>query len=682
MVAWLGSAWATKYQLVTSADQLVAGAKYIIANGTSGDVYVISTESNTNNRKTTTATVSNSQITSTDAMMVFKLGGASNAWTFTTTNYSGTNGFLYNKDTSNNRLFVGDNTETNKFTITFSNNEITSITCNGNTSKGVMCFNGTLVACYGSKSSSYKVPQLYKEVEGSSDSDGGNDSEGTDDSEGGNDNEETDDKVGDYVLTNLSDIRPNDDVIITMTNATATYAMANNKGTTAAPTAVKVTVSNNRISEATDDIIWYVTSGGEGTYNINVKGGKTYLYCTNTNNGVRVGTGAYYEFLIKDNYLYEKNTTRYLGVYNSADFRCYTSINTNISGQTLAFYVKKNNEEVPPSTPEEKGYYAVVSSYDGKYYAMSDDIDSKKLIAVEVYSVNGKVVNVVDKEKLSWVKEENGGIKDMKGNYLNYTKTDISFDTNTQNYFKEVNDDNGVYWLTSNSDNRALIYRDQAFKTYAVTNANASGYGSIGYLMTFSDGYVRPNLTEGKIGTICLEHTIENVANISGAKFYSIAGKHLDAEGNPTSLVLEEETNGLLGGYPYIFIASATDIVIAYEGDADATSAENNNGLYGSLEDMDVAEGMYLVSGNKIQKCGTGCSIAANRAYINMAEVPEYNVIPSAKTLTISFDYATSINAVSVENSNSTYSLTGIRVDGNKLERGIYIKNGKKIFVK
>lgn len=159
------SAWATNYKLVTSADGLVAGKNYIIASVTSGDGYVISTESNTNNRRTTAATSSNGVITSDEKMMIFTLGGKDGAWTFTTTNYLGTNGNLYNNETGNNRLKVGDDTDTDKFTISFANGAISSITCNGNTSRGVMCFNGTLVACYTSKSNAYKVPQLYVEDE-------------------------------------------------------------------------------------------------------------------------------------------------------------------------------------------------------------------------------------------------------------------------------------------------------------------------------------------------------------------------------------------------------------------------------------------------------------------------------------------------------------------------------------
>lgn len=331
---------------------------------------------------------------------------------------------------------------------------------------------------------------------------------------------------------------------------------------------------------------------------------------------------------------------------------------------------------------EEDAYYAVVSLFNDSYYAMKDAALTDKILAAEkVNVVNNKVVNCQSVDDISWLLTDKN-IVSKKGNYIKATTsgTNVSLIASKQTGIFEYDTDKNCW----KDGIRTFIYAGDinGFKNYAISNAKSSGYGSIGYLMTFSDGYVRPNLEEGKIGTICLDHTIEDVANISGAKFYSIAGKRLDAEGNPTSLVLEEETEGLLGGYPYIFIASATDIVIAYEGDADATSAENNNGLYGSLEDMDVAEGMYLVSGNKIQKCGTGCSIAANRAYINMEEVPEYNATPSAKTFTIAFDYATSINGVSIENSASVYSLTGIRVNSSKLERGIYINNGKKMFVK
>jgi len=35
------------------------------------------------------------------------------------------------------------------------------------------------------------------------------------------------------------------------------------------------------------------------------------------------------------------NVTRYIGVYNKADWRCYTSINNNIKDQTFTYFVKQ-----------------------------------------------------------------------------------------------------------------------------------------------------------------------------------------------------------------------------------------------------------------------------------------------------------------------------------------------------
>ncbi len=149
-----------------------------------------------------------------------------------------------------------------------------------------------------------------------------------------------------YALTSLSEIGRADDVIITMTNSSGTYAMSNNKGTGSAPSAVAVAVSDNKVTTDETTILWNVAyNSTDQTFVVYPKGtSKTWLYCTNTNNGVRVGTGTAKTFQIKDGYLYEDGTSdpRFIGVYNSADFRCYNSINSNISGQTLAFYVKKN----------------------------------------------------------------------------------------------------------------------------------------------------------------------------------------------------------------------------------------------------------------------------------------------------------------------------------------------------
>lgn len=148
-----------------------------------------------------------------------------------------------------------------------------------------------------------------------------------------------------WVETDINDIKSGEMVVITMTNSDGTYAMSNNNGTSNPPSAVKVTVSGKTLLETDDDKIadnikWNV-SNNDGTLTIYPNGkNDTWLYCTNTNNGVRVGTDASKTFKIDatSGYLFHNGTSRYIGVYNSQDWRCYAPMHSNISNQTLKFY--------------------------------------------------------------------------------------------------------------------------------------------------------------------------------------------------------------------------------------------------------------------------------------------------------------------------------------------------------
>ena len=118
----------TDYVLCTSASDLVAGANYIITSGTSGNIKAMSTVSNTNNRRETEVTVNSTtnKITTTSSVLVLTLGGSSGAWTFLTTNYLGTNGYLESATSNNNYLLVNqhdsadDVPNNGKFSISFS----------------------------------------------------------------------------------------------------------------------------------------------------------------------------------------------------------------------------------------------------------------------------------------------------------------------------------------------------------------------------------------------------------------------------------------------------------------------------------------------------------------------------------------------------------------------------------
>lgn len=144
----------------------------------------------------------------------------------------------------------------------------------------------------------------------------------------------------DWVLKDLSAITSSD-VFVIVGNNGANYAMTNDKGTSAAPAAVAVTIADNKLTDAPADKLQWNLSKDGNDYTFYPNGTtETWLYCTNTNNGVRVGTNDNKKFKLEGDYLKNDGTSRYIGIYNSADWRCYTSNSGNITNQTVSFYVK------------------------------------------------------------------------------------------------------------------------------------------------------------------------------------------------------------------------------------------------------------------------------------------------------------------------------------------------------
>jgi hypothetical protein len=146
-----------------------------------------------------------------------------------------------------------------------------------------------------------------------------------------------------WVKTDLADLTAADQVVIVDLNSNT--AMTNNNGTKSAPTATAVTLSTDGselTSTVADSLKWKVNkSGGEYKFHPYGNSGNS-LYCTKSNNGVRVGTNKNNTFTIhsEGNYvgLYNVVTKRYIGVYNKQDWRCYTSTSTNISNTQMAYF--------------------------------------------------------------------------------------------------------------------------------------------------------------------------------------------------------------------------------------------------------------------------------------------------------------------------------------------------------
>lgn len=151
-----------------------------------------------------------------------------------------------------------------------------------------------------------------------------------------------------WVLTDLADLTA-EDVFVIVGNNGDTYAMSNDKGTGAAPDAIAVTIEYDKITTGiVDKIKWNISGNASDGYTFYPNGDTgTWLYCTNSNNGVRVGTNNSKTFVVDDDYLKHVGTSRYVGIYNSQDWRCYTSNDGNIAGQTFAFYKRQEATNDP-----------------------------------------------------------------------------------------------------------------------------------------------------------------------------------------------------------------------------------------------------------------------------------------------------------------------------------------------
>lgn len=150
-------------------------------------------------------------------------------------------------------------------------------------------------------------------------------------------------------------------VLVASTKA-ETGALVSTNGSSSAPAFnTSVSVSDNTLNGVTE-AMQFDLSGTAGNYKLAVTGQTTnYLYTTSANNGVRVGTNANNVWTITqhdsnpDAFVFKCNaTSRFLGVYNEADWRCYTSSNadnfTNDKGSSQIYLYKKQSGPVVPDT--------------------------------------------------------------------------------------------------------------------------------------------------------------------------------------------------------------------------------------------------------------------------------------------------------------------------------------------
>ena len=173
----------------------------------------------------------------------------------------------------------------------------------------------------------------------------------------------------------------------------------------------------------------------------------------------------------------------------------------------------------------------------------------------------------------------------------------------------------------------AIKVKNFTFTAYSQYNMITDKYT---YTLTpitidFETEYIRTVDKVGKYGTICLPYNVPE-SKRTGATFYKIAYKDL-----ANSVIVLEEVGDMVAGVPYIFHSSALEIVCNYGIDY-ASDASSENGLIGSFEQREISDGhdnYYVLHSNQLWKAGSGVSVGANRAYIDISDVCEVGEAPS-----------------------------------------------------
>lgn len=193
----------------------------------------------------------------------------------------------------------------------------------------------------------------------------------------------------------VSSFNSTDVVVLSISKEGRYYAMSQIKGSNGQPTAYEISVVDNKIISAVpDDIKWNISYNNGDMIIYPNENAENWLYCTSSsnNNSIRIGTNADNNIFelktveindeVYPNYLYNKSTERFVGVYyddgNAIDWRAYKltstgAFPTNIKNQTYHFF-----------------------KYEGtSYYCTNIEIPSAQIITTNTTWNNVSVMNKV-----------------------------------------------------------------------------------------------------------------------------------------------------------------------------------------------------------------------------------------------------------------------------------------------
>ena len=152
VITYSPQSFVQEYQLVTSADQLVAGRTYLIVNVANGKA--LGTTQNTNNRSAADVSIADGVISSIDnTVCELTLGGSTGAWTFFDAGWDSSGGYLYAASSSANHLKTqAPNNANGQWNITIGEEGAATLAALGSNSHNLLKYNNQSVifSCYAS----------------------------------------------------------------------------------------------------------------------------------------------------------------------------------------------------------------------------------------------------------------------------------------------------------------------------------------------------------------------------------------------------------------------------------------------------------------------------------------------------------------------------------------------------
>ncbi len=159
VITYSPQSFVQEYQLVTSADQLVAGRTYLIVNVANGKA--LGTTQNNNNRSAADVSIADGVISSIDnTVCELTLGMAGGKWTFFDAGWGNNGGYLYAASSSANHLKTqAPNNANGQWNITIGEEGAATLAAQGSNSHNLLKYNdqSVIFSCYASGSTQLDV---------------------------------------------------------------------------------------------------------------------------------------------------------------------------------------------------------------------------------------------------------------------------------------------------------------------------------------------------------------------------------------------------------------------------------------------------------------------------------------------------------------------------------------------